>query len=257
MHLSPSSGKQLQYMQLEKTSAQSIGAHTTYVQRKINQIVKYHVKRGMCPPHNQDDIAQDLYLNLLEGRWSTICRKYDAKRASFDYYLGKLLHYDCLRIYSKKTYNHLGTDDLDNFIQQLPEASIKYDGGMSKEATSTLNQALTELALDAPKYRLLLKIHGNKPLQLADLKAYAPQIPAKKLKAYLKHFNQPYSLRHKEDSLKLILPLINEVEHRNTSLSAIQRMLSRRVQKLEKWLSKHTSYSFESESIKNLLYICL
>lgn len=243
-------------MQANTLPKKAVWAEPAYLQKKIDQVLGYHVRKGICPPDTQHDVAQDLYLHLLEGRWERMCENYDASKASFDYYVSRWLHYDCLKIYNKKTYVPLGVNNSE-FIYQQNGGGNMDNNDFSDDVQQLLQSALAALELDTPKFRLLLKIHVHKPLEMSDFKAYAPEVPLVKLGQLLREFEYPYSLRLNEVNLQLILPLMQQVEPRNCSLASVQRMLSRKMNKIQQWMKEHTCYDLELEALKNLLFVYL
>lgn len=227
-------------------------ANSVSVQRKIEQAVNRCIRRGAIAPAQKDDAMQDLRLQMLEGRWRLLCEKYDPGRASFEHYLSYRLYSDCLNLSRKKAYTPPQIADTEMLGGY---SSVAYP--LLEELKTQLLETLEVLKLDSPGYRLLFKAYVGKPLLMSDLKAYAPKVNQSQIRHYHRLFEQPYALRHKAENLELLLPLFREAEGKKLQPEALHKLINRKLFKLREYLSKHSSYPFDNESVSNLLYVVL
>lgn len=226
---------------------------STRIEEKIRQVVNRCIRQGIFTPSQREDIIQELKLRMLEGRWVAICDKYDPLIAPFENFLNQCLYRDCLKLRTKRVY--------------ATQLYLKGEWTVSKHTypiypllESLKEQLLTAfqaLKIDTPKYRLLLKVHSKQLLALEDLQAYATLLPIYRLYYFHRYFSKPYTKRQKRENLRVLLPLLQEVEGKNLQLGTVMRLIHRKLEKIRYWLNECTSYYFDREAIDNLLYITL
>ena len=227
-------------------------SYAPIIEREIGQVVHRYAQKGAIAPGAREDVAQDLHLKLLEN-WSAVFSKYDPNRAQLSVYLRVYLRSRLLNL-PKKEEKVLMFEYLDICPGSCEEA---FGEVFLEDAKMMVNSGLEFLSLSGPKWRLLLKIYAGKCLTINDVSAYAPRFKRAYLRKYVRRFSFPYGSRSDEENMQLIFPLFQEVENQYSEADSVRHLLTVKVSKLRKYLTTHSGYKFDNESVRNLLHVVI
>lgn len=184
----------------------------------IAMVVKYHIRRGMFPASDYDDIVQSVNVELIR-RLDSIERNFNGS-VMLNTYMNVVIRNICLRIFER--------------MRKAPVTEPITDYGTAQEP-----EALTPMLLqdEYRRFSLLLRLFGTKqakiifcfkiyfrlPITEHDVQRAFDRIPEEHGRQLLERFGAGYEGSMEIDNFNTVAPLMNMQEMNATSGRSLRR----------------------------------
>lgn len=249
---------QEQYKLLKKDPKKLLA--TNLYQQKITQVVNKLVYRY----HNKDfvkDLIQDLNIIFLNKQMNYIRNNYELGAGLLILYFEKAVYNKCKDLLKKQFSSLEGNfEGLDSFQAisnskfMSPEMQFIQKELVGKEVQKI--EIYFKLSLNHKnKLLLLLKAFCRILLTEQDFNSYNSQLPPKIVKKTLLFFSNDYSNETDKTVYEHITPIINLGENKITTPDAVRKWLDDKLKEIIQTLNYQNAFSYNKESLKNLLQI--
>jgi DNA-directed RNA polymerase specialized sigma24 family protein len=251
---------QEQYQLLLKNPQKLLSTHI--YQQKIKYVVSKFVRNGTCSIEDAADLIQDINRIFVEKQMQYIQNGYQIESALLIAYFEKAVYNKCLDLVKSR---HIQTQHQQEALSDLrffstgfanPEKSLINQEWLMAESHK-INQYLRLMPKAQQKLMLLLKIYTRLILIEKDLKDYYQQITSQLLNQALAFFGIDYHQASDKTTFENICPIVNACEQKRNTSDAIRKWLEDRVKEMIQALNFNNKYTYDKESLKNLLKITL
>ena len=218
----------------------------------IGHVVSACVARGYFPPHDREDMVQQVNLILLEKKLARMREQFN-NTVLLRTYFTKIVWNTCLEI-ARARGRQPKMVDAELLLEFRSDPSSASDETLIRDEVRRFEGILRSMHTGRHKAVICLKLFARIPLRHEDLQWYDTPRTRTVFEAVSKTLLQPYDHLSDKDLYTLVAPLFDAVENKITDADSLRKWVSSLIEQFIRLLNgQPPSAAHDKASLKVLI----